>query len=138
MSLTADNVKKYLDSKDVRYEVLEEGERDVIAIGCQGEKAEKIRVIFFIDDDGQHVAIRSFGISKVPEEKLMPMYVALNELNCEYRWMKFYVDGDNEIVAADDAILSPETAGEECFELLLRSVDIIDKIYPSLMKIIWA
>ena len=36
-----------------------------------------------------------------------------------------------------DAVIEPMTTGDECFELLLRTLDIVDKSYPEMMRLIW-
>ena len=42
------------------------------------------------------------------------------------------------MTVADDAILLPESAGAEVFELMMRMAGIIDQAYPELMKALWA
>ena len=49
-----------------------------------------------------------------------------------YRWMRFYVDSDNEFTAALDAVINGETIGEECYELLGRAVSIVDDVCGKL------
>ncbi len=93
--------------------------------------------IFQSNDNGKHVAFRT-QLESVPAEKVNDMLVVCNSLNMRYRWLKFYLDKDNDIMVEDDAIVSPETAGEECFELLIRTAGIIKEVKPFIMKAIYA
>lgn len=124
----------YLDSKGIRYQIRNE---ESIAITYNGDNAPEIRLIFVFGDDGSDVAIRAFSVAKVPSEKLARAYKTCSVLNNKWRWMKFYVDSDDEVTAADDAVIEPNTLAEECFELLLREIDIVDKAYPDIMAAIW-
>ncbi len=65
-------------------------------------------------------------------------YKLLNAENAKYRWIKFYVDDDNDIRAEMDAVLDLDTAGDECFELMLRMCDIVDDAYVEIQKGFWA
>ena len=58
--------------------------------------------------------------------------------NAKYRWVKFYIDDDNDICVRSDAILDEGTCGEECREIILRMIGIIDESYPVFMKARWA
>ncbi|MBE7036709.1 MAG: YbjN domain-containing protein [Ruminococcaceae bacterium] len=140
MALAADRFKSFLENKSIRYDYYEPTEKrnEAVKVTYKGDNADKVSVIFFFDKDGKSVNVKSFSIAKIPSNKLMDMYVALNELNCEYRWVKFYVDSDNEVTVSGDAIINADSVGAECHELLVRYVDIIDKVYPRLMKVLWS
>ena len=144
MSIYSDKFKETLERKDFQFDYYEATEKrdEAIKVSIRGEKADSIETIFFFDKDDEtgsgSVNVKSFTIAKVPAEKLMDMYVTLNDLNSHYRWIKFYIDKDNEVTASGDAIIDAQTAGEECFEIMCRYMGIIDDIYPTLMKVIWA
>lgn len=129
-----------LESKDLRYDYYEgTAERNErIRVGFNGEHGNEIAFYFFFDPNGTTVNIKVFSICKVSAEKLMDLYVLLNQLNCEYRWVKFYLNDDNEVTCSGDAVLQPESAGEELYELLSRFLGIIDDLYPRIMKAVWA
>ena len=139
MSKCADLFKAHLDEKKIKYTYFEAtGEQnETIKISTRGKNASSISLFFFVDKDGHSLNIKSFEIAKVPEGKLAEMYALLNQLNHEYRWAKFYLDEDNDVTCEGDAILCEANAAEECFELLICFVDIIDVVYPELMKVIW-
>ena len=139
MSMIYENVKSYFDANGIRYEEVGGGDREALSVAYSGKVMESVRVVLIFDKDGGSVALRCFNIAKVPEDKLMAAYVALNELNGKFRWVKLHVDEDREITAEDDAVISPESAGAECLELIVRMIDIVDNnVYGEMMKLIWS
>lgn len=139
MSKCADLFKARLDEKKIKYTYFEAtGEQnETIKISTRGKNAESISLHFAFGGDGCSVCIFSLGIVRTPEGKLAEMLALLNQLNREYRWGKFYLDKDNDVTCQGDAILCEANAAEECFELLVRFISIIDEVYPKLMKVIW-
>lgn len=140
MSYTADLIKNYFEAKSVRYDYFEpdENRSEAFKVAYRCENAESVSVFLFLDKDGCSLNAKSFSIAKVPAAKLMDVYVLLNELNEEYRWVKFFIDSDNEVTVSGDAIIDEATAGEEAYEIVQRYVGIIDEVYPRIMKVIWA
>ena len=127
----------YLEQRNVKYNT---PRSDVVSVGYAGDNCSSIRLNFIFGEDGRDVSIISNGIAKIQAEdhsKLLKALMGCSALNQHYRWIKFYVDKDNEVVAQDDAVIEPHTTGEECYELLQRSVDIIDKAYPIIMQTVW-
>ena len=124
----------YLDGHGITYRI--EDER-VLSVTSKGDNAPKIRVLFIFGEGGKDVAIRCYSVAKVPSEKVAKAHETCSKLNSKYRWIKFYVDSDNEIAAEDDAVIEPNTLGAECFELLARCINIVDEAYPAIMGTIW-
>ena len=136
MVINAELFTANLDSKGIKYMTDELPDNGTVVTVMS--KAGATHVFFDSDDDGQHVAFRT-RLESCPEDKVADMLMVCNVLNGKYRWLKFYVNlDDNNIMVEDDAILSPETAGEECFELLGRTVNILDEVKPLIMKVIYA
>ena len=82
--------------------------------------------------------VRIFSIARVPKNKTAAVLEVLNALMIEYRWLRFYLDSDNEVTAAIDAVITEETAAPVAGELLARGLNIVDDIYPRIMKVLWA
>ena len=139
MLQTTKNFCRYMDAKDVRYDAKErDGKSDWVNVKYKGDNASKIDMQFFFGTDEGVVALRVFSIVQVPGSKTASMLELLNELMQEYRWLRFYLDSDNEVTAAMDAVITPETSAPVTFEMLSRTVSIVDDIYPRLMKLLWA
>ena len=56
----------------------------------------------------------------------------------EYRWVKFYINAEYDVNVQLDAIVNSETSGPVAVELLLRTMKIIDEVYPRIMKAVWS
>lgn len=93
-------------------------------------------VFFDPDDDGARPAFRTV-LEHCPDERLADVLLVCNAMNNEYRWLKFCIDDDNDIMLEDDAIVTPETAGDECVELIYRTASIIKEIKPTFMRAIY-
>lgn len=97
----------------------------------------KVTKCIFSGEDGQYFSMY-LVYERIPEDKVADLIFLCNELNAEYKWITYYVDKDNDLIMHDDAIVSPESAAEECFELLVRMLKISEDIKPRIMKAIYA
>ena len=125
----------YMDSEGIKYT---EQNENVIKVVYSGDNLDTISIYAIFDEDGDHlVQMRCWEIVNFKNNEAAAFAVC-NELNKQFRWAKFYLDNDNDIVAMVDAILDLDTCGEECMELVRRMVSIIDDAYPQLAKARWA
>lgn len=123
-----------LKSKKLNYEVAEADDGDVVVeFPYQG----KVTRCFFGGDRGEYFSMY-LVFERVPEDKVADVIFTCNELNCQYKWVTYYVDKDNDVVIHNDAILSAESAADEAFELLVRLVKIAEEQKPTIMKAIYA
>ena len=125
----------FFDAKGIKYAANDE--RNVIRTGFGANNKENVEVLLIFDGD-ETMGLRSFNYVKFPDAKKPQMYQLCSELNKSFRWVKFYVDEqDNTITLADDAVIQLETVGEEAFELMMRMIGIADNAYPTFMKALW-
>ena len=89
------------------------------------------------DLDGESAQLITSPIANTPGEKTAKMLLVLNECNHKFRWVKFYLDNDNDVVANGDVIFDEQNVGDACIELVMRTASIIDDAYPEIMKGIW-
>ena len=117
----------YMDHEGIKYV-----DRDdfVVKVTYTGDNLKTIPVYVFFDEDGDPIV--QF---KCWEGKGI---FACNEMNKEYRWVKFSLDDDSDIVASIDAYISIESCGEECMALVRRVVNITDDAYPTFAKAMWS
>ena len=132
----ASEFARVMDAEGIKYTVRDE---DVINVTYSGENLGTISIFAFFDKDNAPYVqfycgdILSFkGVDEVKALKVC------NELNNDYRWVKFYLDNDGDVVVTLDATLDLVSSGEECVELLGRVVSIVDEAYPKIAKARWA
>ena len=121
---------KYRDSRD-----LNDGS-SLVACGVQGKNNARYDVRYIFDKDGHSVSLRVFGLVIFPEEKWAGMLDAVNEVNGTYRWLKFFTK-DDRVNVQGDAIINDDTSGKICVELLVRTMKIVDDVYPRFMRVLW-
>ena len=134
MNLASKIFIEELNRKDIHYQ--EHNNRGV-RVTFRGEKKSNITLVFFFDDEGEHVEIYSWSIASVPPEKRSAILEVCNKLNYEYRWGRFYIDKDNEVAADMHAIITTSTIGSTCTELMFRMINVIDDAYPTIMTALW-
>lgn len=123
---------KYKDARD-----LKDGS-SLVVCGFNG-KNTRYDIAFIFDSDDRSVSVRVFRlVSGCPEDSTLRMLDAINEINAKYRWVKFYLDKDQDINVQLDAYVNHSVDDNICLFLLMRTVKIIDECYPTLMRALWA
>ena len=134
-----DLVAQELTKAGLKHQKQSLGPLEVIETGFSGEKTTvKIRFIS-VGNDGEF-KILSEAFTKFPDEKLMEGYALVNELNRKYKYVKFTIDNDGDMTAQWDLPdnVPNEAVGRTGVEILIRMFQIIDDVYPEVMKAIWS
>lgn len=126
------------DEKDIRYSIEEYGENSCVKARWSGDKIPSQEIYFISDDDRNDVKVRVFAICSVPENKIAAMLRTINEIHTEYRFMKLTLDNDGDVNAEYDFPMYNTAVGESAAEIFVRFVDILDEVYPKLMKTLYA
>ena len=136
----ADSFEWALMAHELKYERKGDEEQPQFELGVGGGdfKYNHVSIFVVFDSDGASVQLVSSPIARIPIEKTSGMLLAINDVNCRFRWVKMYLDRDNDLVAEADLIIDEYTAGESCVELVMRMASIIDDAYADLMKALWA
>ena len=125
-----------MEAKGIKYTDKDEFR---VNVAYRGDNTDDITITVIFDKDGEGlVALRCWSFGSVPANKRVDVLEACNALNTKWRWVRFYIDGDNDVTASLDAVVDLDTVGEECIQLVHRMVDIYDKAYPDLMRACWA
>lgn len=125
---------EYMRREKIRYEDVRE---HVIKITYKGENLTSIPVFVYFDEEGDPiVSVKCWNIINFANHVALG-YEVCNGLNEKYRWVKFYIDGDADIVAEVDAFVDEQGCGPECTALVRRMVSIVDEAYSVLMKALW-
>ena len=127
-----------LDQRGIKYAELDNAAQPAVRIGYNMENMSHLDVFFWFDKDGETMHFGSGVIAHVPENKTDVALRAINAANVNYRWLTFFLDKDNDIVASGDQVLVPNVVGDTCHELLSRTLSICDEAYSSFMKALWA
>ncbi len=128
-----------LDGHELKYTRHDEFPQPVFSIDFGGGdfKYQHLSVRMFFDDDGNSVHMLTAPIASVPEERIPRMLETINDLHKRFRWVRFYIDDDNDLVADSDIIIDDVTAGDMCVELVMRTASIVDDVYADIMKTLW-
>ena len=105
-----------------------------VFINYNGDNFNNLTFSFFFDEGGDAVSVKVFSIMQFTKAQLPDAYAFCNEMNNEWRWVRFYVDSDDEFTADMDAVVHPTspTCGQECVAILRRCVRIVDKVCGEL------
>lgn len=135
MSMAANMVKAFLDTKEVTYR--EVNERTLL-LTFSGFSFNSLDVGLIFEEDDRSVSLRCPRVSTFEPSKKQKLYEVCSVLNAKFKWIKFYLDEENNVIeAAIDAMIQLDSCGEECFELIGRTVSIVNEAYPEIMKAIW-
>lgn len=136
-------IKEEMERQGLKYSIeeFEDGSGSTLLVRFTINNGPSLRVKFISLDDKNDVAIRLFRIvENVEESKINEMLKAVNECNCEYRYLKFILDEEHDVnIEYDLALRAEDTSiGAGACEILVRIVRIVDEVYPKFMKIIWS
>jgi len=77
-------------------------------------------------------------LAKLPIDRQFEVLSALNELNREYRFVRFYTDQEDYVTVQIDRIIAVNETADPVMEMIARILRIIDEAYPRIMKAIWS
>ena len=110
----------------------------VLSFGGGDFSYTHVAIHLIFDEDGQSAQVVTSPIASVPAEKTAKLLLTLNECNHKFRWVKFYLDEDNDVVADADVLFDEQNVGDACVEIVMRTASIIDDAYAEIMKGVWA
>jgi len=126
-----------LEENQLTYRFLDE-EESTLRVGWK-LKATNISLFFKFAEDGSNVHFEGHEFLMVPEGNIEQMYKICNQMNRDFRWVKFSVNEElKEVVVEGDAVIQLDSCAQECLELMIRTTRIIDEAYPRFMKEMWA
>lgn len=113
------------------------GGQTSVSLGINGSHGVAYTFRFFFGVQGNDVAIRVFRLGTGIPEHLRSGYIQrCNRANNRHRWLKVVLDPDGDINLEADCIITPETAGDTCMELLRLLAQALDDAYPGLFAVI--
>lgn len=107
--------------KDMKFDLLSEEENIVVV----PMKADGVKLVIFVDfdEDGDEADTVNFIVPSiarvVDRSKLREIIVKLNQINCDYRFAKCYLNDERTKVACDyNLIVDEHNAGPVCMNVL--------------------
>lgn len=128
-----------LAERGLNFDHVDEYDNPMIALGFGGGDFSYTHVVIHLvfDLDGASAQLVTSPIASVPAEKTAAVLLALNESNCKFRWVKFYLDEDNDVIANGDVMFDEQNTADTCIEMIMRTANIIDDAYADIMKAVW-
>ena len=134
---TKQAIMRAFDARDARYR--DEGQtksgKEHLSMGFNWENA-RFRIHVYIDNDGESFHVAAGPVLNVSASKRDKMMAVVNQANVNYRWCKFYIDGDDDIMMDGDVEFTGE--GDRALQSIFRMADIYDTAYADFMKAQWA
>lgn len=132
LNLALQAAMAYCDVMDIKYTIPDDS-TDRMVISYNGlDNMDELYVIIVFDEDNSACVFYTFNYIEFSDDKKTEMIYKCNEMNNEYRWVKFYVDeSDNTVTIQGDAVIQLKTCGEEVMEIVFRIVTIGDEAYPK-------
>ena len=140
-------IKAELDKQDMKYgeDVTEDGEDQIIRMRQQLDNGSVVSIAIVVTEHGDtndFIKIKYFGLVRLDEnsdEKLF--HEKLNEWNSQYRYVKFVVDDERDVVVDIDLPLDLHAGvfqPDSFMAMVGVGLQVLEEIYPELMKLRWA
>lgn len=136
----ASRFEQALISNSLKYDRIDDFERPMFKLNFGGGdfSFNHLRINILFDTDGRSAQFATSPIVSIPKDKTAQGLITCNTCNKRFRWVKFYIDDDNDLILETDAIIDDATVGDECVEMLFRAASIVDDCYGDFMRAIWA
>lgn len=131
-------IEKEFQAADLNYTVEETEKLSFLQAGLVSKQGIPAPMRFLSADDDNDVAIRVCPVARVPEDKKPQMLELINDFHNRFRYIRFYLDSDNDLTASYDLPVKAESIGESAVEIFARFSQILDTVYPEIMRTIWS
>ena len=102
---------EFMRHEKIRYEDVRV---HVLKISYNGENLTSIPIFLYFDEEGDPIiSVKCWNIINFANHTELGIAVC-NELNEKYRWVKFYIDDDKDVVCSVDAYIDEVNCGSEC------------------------
>ena len=137
-------IKAELDRQDMKYgeDMTEDGEDHIIRMRQQLDNGSIVNIAIVVTENGNtndFIKIKYFGIVRL-DEKMDPQvfHEKLNEWNSEYRYVKFVVDDERDVVVDIDLPLDLHKGKfqpDSIMAMMAVGMRIVENIYDDLMEL---
>jgi len=127
-------IRKVFEEKGLKFEKFETEDSSAIQLTFNGHNVEGAKIRFFSTDNEADVAMFAFNIIHCPVGGEFKLLTTLNQLNKHYRYVKFYLDAENDVCVSFDLLLATPNVGYACYEIAMRAMRVIDAAYPVIRE----
>lgn len=140
-------IKAELDKQEMKYgeDVSEDGEDHIIRMRQQLDNGSVVSIAIVVTENGDtndFIKIKYFGLVRLEENSDRTAFIEkLNEWNSAYRYVKFAVDEEQDVVVDIDLPLDLHTGvfqAENFMAMVGVGLQVLEEVYPALMKLRWA
>ena len=140
-------IKAELDKQEMKYgeDVSEDGEDHIIRMRHQLDNGRVVSIAIVVTENGDtndFIKIKYFGLVRLEENSDRTAFIEkLNEWNSAYRYVKFAVDDEQDVVVDIDLPLDLHTGvfqAENFMAMVGVGLQVLEEVYPALMKLRWA
>ena len=129
-------VMSFFDEHDLKYHEVDER---AIRISYDGDDIRDYSLFIITENDAKkeninRVVFLSSPIATFEGDLIAKGLILANSLNYSYRWVKFVINDNNDLINRFDAIVDEETAGEEIARLCNLAISVADDAFPDIMK----
>ena len=140
-------IKAELDKQDMKYgeDVTDDGEERIIRMRQQLDNGSVVSIAIVVTENGDtndFIKIKYFDLVRL-DENMDPQvfHEKLNEWNSEYRYVKFVVDDERDVVVDIDLPLDLHVGAFQADSFMAMvgvGLQVLEEVYPELMKLRWA
>lgn len=127
-----------LNLREIKFAELEDSSDPGLRISYTLDNIAHLDIWFWFDTNGEAVHFATSAIAHVPKDRIDVSLRAINDANAHYRWLRFYLDNEANIVCSGDQLLVPDVVGESCHQLLSCTLTICDEVCTTFMRALWA
>lgn len=140
-------IKAELDKQEMKYgeDVSEDGEDHIIRMRQQLDNGSVVSIAIVVTENGDtndFIKIKYFGLVRLEENSDRTAFIEkLNDWNSAYRYVKFAVDDEQDVVVDIDLPLDLHTGvfqAENFMAMVGVGLQVLEEVYPALMKLRWA
>ena len=140
-------IKAELDKQEMKYgeDVSEDGEDNIIRMRQQLDNGSVVSIAIVVTENGDtndFIKIKYFGLVRLEENSDRTAFIEkLNEWNSAYRYVKFAVDDEQDVVVDIDLPLDLHAGvfqAENFMAMVGVGLQVLEEVYPALMKLRWA
>lgn len=134
---TIQDIKSDFESAGIKCLSAQFGDQWEVHAGVNGKGITYTMKFICKTSDNNVFGLRVFDLVHVPAEKRRDVLLLLSQFQSRYRFWRFNLDADNKVNIEYDFPPATSNHGKMAVELFLRTMKMIDDIYPELSQCVY-